>query len=147
MITMQSIAPVLSPPNRRVPPGNGTRPQITSAAGEPDPRVNAFLARLEQLRWWLDRKHAACRRPCAERAGIEDLTRLVKRRGRDGKRRPVAVGRGLPDDAARVGRGAAVGGLVGVKVERIARLWPRFAQILFQPMSYNSRNPPASPAG
>jgi hypothetical protein len=53
--------------------GRGT----TTAAGQPDPKKEVFLTRLHELRSWLGRRYATFVRPCADRAAIEDLTRLV----------------------------------------------------------------------
>lgn len=68
--------PLALPSGNRKPPPNGT-PGIATAAGDPDPRKEAFLERLRELRLWLDRKYAGFPRPCADRAAVEDLTRIV----------------------------------------------------------------------
>ena len=62
--------------SNRLPPNNGTRSTATAAA-EPDPKREAFLDRLNELRSWLNRKHTTFLRPCADLAAVEDLTRLV----------------------------------------------------------------------
>lgn len=66
----------LAATGQRPPPGTNGRPTANGTA-EPDPRKQAFLARLAELRSWLDRKYAACLRPGTERKMVEDLTRLV----------------------------------------------------------------------
>jgi hypothetical protein len=62
--------------DNRQPSTNGAG-TITTGGDNRDAKKKAFLARLKELRSWLDRKRAAFVRACANGAAIQDLTRLV----------------------------------------------------------------------